>query len=136
MSKAPMAADVLVGARMRLRRKELRLSQGELGEKLGVTFQQIQKYENGTNRVGASRLEALARALDVPVGYFFDEQRDASGAGPPTALHVMREPGAMELLTAYGQIGDASVRRALVTLARNLVCQQQDAASPARVQLG
>ena len=69
--------DRLVGARMRLRRQSLGMSQTELGEKIGVTFQQIQKYELGSNRVGASRLASVATALGVPVTFFFEELKTA-----------------------------------------------------------
>jgi len=70
--KSPNAIDVHVGARVRLRRMMLGLSQEKLGEHLGITFQQIQKYEKGTNRIGASRLQAIARVLSVPVAFFFE----------------------------------------------------------------
>lgn len=70
--------DVHVGNRIRLRRTLLGLSQEKLGEALGLTFQQIQKYERGANRVGASRLYDLARILDVPIGFFFDDMQDGT----------------------------------------------------------
>ena len=76
--------DAHVGKRIRLRRTLLGLSQEKLGEALGVTFQQIQKYERGTNRVGASRLYDIATALDVPISFFFD---DMPGAAKPTVLN-------------------------------------------------
>ena len=79
-TKHPGSVDLHVGHKIRDRRKELRLSQTDLGTKVGVSFQQLQKYENGTNRVGASRLAAIAKALGVPVGYFFpvDEPQKAT----------------------------------------------------------
>ena len=70
--KANQPVDSLVGARIRLLRKRRKMSQTELGEAVGVTFQQIQKYENGKNRVGASRLHLVATALDVPIAELFD----------------------------------------------------------------
>ncbi|AQT41792.1 Transcriptional regulator, contains XRE-family HTH domain [Bartonella apihabitans] len=70
LKKTPAPTDVYVGSRIRLRRNMLGLSQEKLGEQLGITFQQIQKYEKGTNRVGASRLQAISEILDVPVSYF------------------------------------------------------------------
>jgi len=72
--------DLHVGGKIRDRRKELRFSQADLGKEIGVSFQQLQKYEHGTNRVGASRLAAIAKALGVPVGYFFpvDEPQNAT----------------------------------------------------------
>lgn len=75
-SRGPNPTDVEVGRRMRLRRKQLGLSQEKLGAKVGVTFQQIQKYEKGTNRVGASRLLQVAEALDAPIAYFFPRSDD------------------------------------------------------------
>src|SRR5690349_25038603 len=85
--KKPNPTDIHVGSRIRLRRNMLGMSQERLGEHLGITFQQIQKYEKGTNRVGASRLQAISSILDVPVSYFF---ADAPG-GEPTELTGMAE---------------------------------------------
>ena len=75
-SGKPNPVDVHVGGRVRLRRTLLGLSQEKLGEAIGLTFQQVQKYERGANRIGASRLWDLSRVLDVPVSYFFDEMED------------------------------------------------------------
>src|SRR5215210_645465 len=75
----PSPIDVHVGGRVRLRRTLLGMSQEKLGEALGLTFQQVQKYERGVNRIGASRLFDLARVLDVPIGFFFDDMPDALG---------------------------------------------------------
>lgn len=80
--------DSHVGNRIRVRRTLLGLSQGKLGEALGLTFQQIQKYERGANRVGASRLYDLARVLGVSVGYFFDAMPDAVAAAGPAAMRA------------------------------------------------
>ena len=79
-SKRTGSVDLHVGGKIRDRRKELRLSQADLGREVGVSFQQLQKYEHGTNRVGASRLAAIAKALGVPVGHFFpvDESPNAT----------------------------------------------------------
>src|SRR3546814_3329079 len=77
---SPDPVDVHVGGRVRLRRTLLGMSQEKLGSALGLTFQQIQKYERGTNRIGSSRLHQLSRVLDVPVSFFFD---DMPGAGRP-----------------------------------------------------
>src|ERR1700728_3825063 len=73
----PSPIDVHVGARIRLRRTLLGMSQERLGEALGLTFQQVQKYERGVNRVGASRLFDLSRVLDVPISFFFDDMPDS-----------------------------------------------------------
>src|SRR6187200_2817808 len=72
--ETPNPIDIRVGARLRLRRNMLGLSQEKLGEAIGLTFQQIQKYERGANRIGASRLHELSRVLDVPVSFFFDDR--------------------------------------------------------------
>jgi transcriptional regulator with XRE-family HTH domain len=108
-----------------MRRKMLGLSQEKLGEKLGITFQQIQKYEKGTNRVGASRLQAMATALEVPVSYFFPDEAGAAAGG-------MREEGAtfmmdflsttegLELSRAFVAVRDAKVRRKVLELVRAL----------------
>ena len=84
--KKPNPTDVHVGSRIRLRRNMLGMSQEKLGENLGITFQQIQKYEKGTNRVGASRLQAISNILGVPVSFLFE---DAPGQ-PPARLHRCR----------------------------------------------
>jgi len=78
--------DVHVGARMRLRRVLLGMSQEKMGEAIGLTFQQIQKYERGANRIGASRLFDLAQVLDVPVSYFFDDMPDSVRTASPVAV--------------------------------------------------
>ncbi|MFD2234793.1 helix-turn-helix domain-containing protein [Phaeospirillum tilakii] len=78
--------DIHVGARMRLRRTLLGLSQEKLGEAIGLTFQQVQKYERGANRIGCSRLFDLARALDVPVSFFFDDLPAEAAAASPAAV--------------------------------------------------
>lgn len=113
----PHPVDVHAGSRLRQRRTLLGMSQGTLGERVGLTFQQIQKYERGTNRMGASRLYELAAVLDIPVSYFFDEfvAREASGL-PSTEIgkHELR------LLSAYLGIGDADVRKSLYDLVRTV----------------
>src|SRR4029077_17366353 len=81
-TKKPNPVDIHVGSRVRLRRMMLGMSQEKLGESLGITFQQIQKYEKGTNRVGASRLQHIATILTVPVAFFFDD-----APGPAAATH-------------------------------------------------
>src|SRR6185437_5775644 len=79
--KKPNPTDIYVGSRIRLRRNMLGMSQESLGEQLGITFQQIQKYEKGTNRVGASRLQAISSILNVPVSFFFEDFPNQEGAG-------------------------------------------------------
>jgi transcriptional regulator with XRE-family HTH domain len=108
--------DSLVGARIRLLRKRRKMSQEQLGKAIGVTFQQIQKYENGKNRVGASRLHRVAIALDVPITELFD------GSGEPgSKLKVTKslafDSQALRLAEAFVKISDKEVRSSLVDLA-------------------
>jgi transcriptional regulator with XRE-family HTH domain len=126
MSKEPKKADVFVGARVRFRRKELGLSQGKLAEKLGITFQQVQKYEKGVNRVGASRLADMARILSVPVSYFFEdaERSDASEGSAATMSNVLTMAGAADLLRAYSRISNPALRKVVLSLARSLASEE------------
>jgi transcriptional regulator with XRE-family HTH domain len=108
-----------------MRRKMLGLSQEKLGERLGITFQQIQKYEKGTNRVGASRLQAMAHALDVPISYFFPDSTAAPGqglqeAGADYVMDFMSSSEGLELSRAFSRISDAKVRRKMIELVRAL----------------
>lgn len=110
-------ADKALGARIRLRRVEQKMSQAELGDKLGVTFQQVQKYEKGVNRVGASRLQSIATALDVPVTFFYDgdgRQRQVE------SLLFLDSSFSLRLLRAYSKIKDQNVQRHFVTLMESL----------------
>src|SRR5438445_7057806 len=81
--KAPNPIDEHVGRRVRMRRRMLAMSQGKLGDALGLTFQQVQKYEKGTNRIGASRLQQISHILQVPVAFFFESAPNASGPHDP-----------------------------------------------------
>ena len=111
--------DVGVGARMRMRRKALGLSQSDLALALGLTFQQIQKYERGSNRVSASMLVRAAERLDCPVGFLVGE--DADGLPRDERILVMLgETGAMPLLEAFTTIADSEARDAVLTVARAL----------------
>ena len=127
----PTAVDVHVGARIKLRRSLLGLSQERLGERLGLTFQQIQKYERGLNRVSASRLHDLGRVLDVTVSFFFD---DMAGA-PPAAIasgfaeaqdafglssDVLSRKETLDLVGAYWKIGDPDQRRRVLDLVKSM----------------
>lgn len=117
--------DKHVGARLRLRRSILDLSQSDLGGQLGVTFQQIQKYERGTNRLGASRLFNAARVLQVEVAYFFDGlDSDPEGCSPisvnDTVYEFIASPDGLELAKAFSSISRRDVRRRLIELIRTL----------------
>src|SRR6188508_350736 len=130
--KAPNPIDRHVGSRVRMRRMMLSMSQEKLGNALGVTFQQVQKYEKGTNRIGASRLHAIAGVLRVPVSYFFPaggEEVD-HGARPGEVASLLGIPGAMDLLRNFARIPDRSVQKALCVLARTLAKEAEAAAQP------
>jgi transcriptional regulator with XRE-family HTH domain len=111
------AEDVAVGQRVRALRLERDMSQSALGQALGVTFQQVQKYEKGVNRIGASRLQALSDILEVPITAFFGEKKRASS---PTLFDLATSPGAVELLRAYENLSDPKARRHLVQLAKSM----------------
>lgn len=134
------AVDASVGRRIRLRRTTLGLSQEKLAEALGLTFQQVQKYEKGANRVGASRLFDLARVLQVPVEYFFEDLEphpSATKAAEPGVdvpatpaevdLDLKRET--LDLVHAYNTIRNPVIRRRVVDLARALA-ETSDDTSP------
>jgi len=120
----PNPTDVYVGSRLRLRRTLMGMSQEKLGEAINLTFQQVQKYERGANRIGASRLLDLARVLDVPVSYFFDEIAPAGADPAETAQDAKADPmlkrETLELVRAYYRVPDANVRRRLLDLVRAL----------------
>lgn len=128
--KKPNPIDIHVGSRLRLRRMMMGMSQEKLGEQLGLTFQQIQKYEKGTNRIGASRLYQLAQVLDIPVHFFFEELsfQETSMATPsfkdaPSenfVLEFLSTREGLELNRAFVQITDPKVRRKVIDLVRAL----------------
>jgi transcriptional regulator with XRE-family HTH domain len=117
--KKPDRVDVEVGSRIRLHRVQSRLSQTALGDELGVTFQQVHKYEKGMNRVGAGRLTKIAQVLGVPVTALLGAN-DAEGTlhnerqGDQSPLKLLTVPGALHLLRAYGQLKDGAMRRCIV----------------------
>ncbi len=134
----PSPIDVHVGSRVRLRRTLLGMSQERLGEALGLTFQQVQKYERGVNRIGASRLYDLSRVLDVPISFFFDDmpmgggsvsfaQRNhgvsepgqepfAGPAGHGLPPDLMQQRETLELVRAYNRIQDPAIRKRVFDL--------------------
>jgi transcriptional regulator with XRE-family HTH domain len=113
--KGPNPVDVLVGSRIRLLRKRRKMSQAELGKALGVTFQQVQKYENGKNRVGASRLHLVATTLDVPVSEFFAGAAETNRASFATKS-VAFDPQAFRIAEAFVKIADKELRASLIDL--------------------
>jgi transcriptional regulator with XRE-family HTH domain len=136
MSDKPNPIDVHVGRRLRLRRTLLGMSQERLGQLLGLTFQQIQKYERGVNRIGSSRLYELGQILDVPISFFFDDMSDGAGAqdllapglaeeATEFAFDEPRDPQfdkreTLELVRAYNRIADPAVRKRLFELTKAL----------------
>lgn len=114
----PSPIDVHVGARIRLRRTLLGMSQERLGEALGLTFQQVQKYERGRNRVSASMLVRSADALSTTVAFLVGE--DGQGPVEPVVLAQLATPGAPDLLAAFAGIADGEARRALVVAAQRV----------------
>src|ERR1700756_4290785 len=109
--------DIEMGKRIRLRRVEQRILQAELGQKLGVSFQQAQKYEKGVNRVGAARLHKIATALDVAVTFFYDgDGKSREGE----SLLFLDSAFSLRLLRAYSKIKDQTVQRQLVSLMESI----------------
>jgi len=118
---SPHPLDTALGSRIRLRRRELGLSQEQLARQVGITFQQVQKYEHGTNRVSFSRLVEIARALNCGVMDIVGDLDSSKGASLFTRhLSRLNEPGATELLEAYASIGSVKHRRAILNLAKQL----------------
>lgn len=120
MRKTPNPVDVHVGARVRLRRLSLGMSQEKLGDELGLTFQQVQKYEKGANRMGASRLYAIAKILDTSVSFFFEGLSDPNGSDGASASPLINTPEAVELNRAFSRIDDPTMRRRLTELVKSV----------------
>lgn len=121
--KNPDPIDRHVGMRIRVRRMMLGISQEKLSEQLGVTFQQVQKYEKGVNRIGASRLMQMSGILGVPIAFFFEDapsETELTQDALPTPGALLIVPGAIQLLQAYARIEDPAVRRSLVNIAGRL----------------
>jgi transcriptional regulator with XRE-family HTH domain len=125
--RGPNPVDVHVGARVRLRRQLMKMSQEKLGVELGVTFQQVQKYERGANRVGASRLYRMSRVLEVPVQFFFEElgeQAEISGLADndqtPIIYNFIQSTDGVSLAESFSRIKDSKVRRRVLELVRTL----------------
>jgi transcriptional regulator with XRE-family HTH domain len=135
-SRRPNPIDAHVGSRVRLRRMLLGMSQEKLGERLGLTFQQVQKYEKGVNRIGASRLFDLAQILGVPVQFFYEEAPTSATAHAEAAPGFAERPAesyvidflasreGLELNKAFMRVSDARTRRAIVELVRALAGEE------------
>ncbi|MDQ0346957.1 helix-turn-helix domain-containing protein [Ancylobacter vacuolatus] len=126
--KSPNPVDKYVGSRVRMRRMMVGMSQEKLGESLGITFQQIQKYEKGTNRIGASRLQNISQVLSVPVAFFFDGAPTMTGdvpgfaedASPAYVSDFLASSEGLALTRAFLKIADSKVRRRIVDLVEAL----------------
>lgn len=130
--KKPNPIDIHVGGRIRLRRNMLGMSQEKLGEQLGITFQQVQKYEKGTNRVGASRLQAIATILEVPVSDFFvgapggtPDEGFAEDSQTTYVVDFLSSSEGLALNRAFSRIKDPKVRRRIVELVRSLADDEE-----------
>lgn len=137
LSKQPNPIDQHVGSRVRLRRIMLGMSQEKLGTALGVTFQQVQKYEKGSNRIGASRLQAISKLLDVPPSYFFEgapaalglpDKGFSDGARPYSPDMVTTAEG-LQLNRAFARIRDPRIRRRIVELVHQIAESEAESRS-------
>jgi transcriptional regulator with XRE-family HTH domain len=138
-SRRPNPVDIHVGGRVRFRRMLLGMSQEKLGERLGLTFQQVQKYEKGVNRIGASRLFDLSQVLQVPIQFFYEEapgtleqtSNDVSRGfadrnGESYIVEFLNTRDGLELNKAFVRVSDIKVRRAIVDLVRSLAGEEKD----------
>jgi transcriptional regulator with XRE-family HTH domain len=120
--RAPNPTDKHVGSRVRMRRKMLAMSQAKLGDAHGVTFQQVQKYEKGTNRIGASRLQQISHILQVPVVFFFEGAPNASA--PQTLMAqidaFVSDSNGLRLIGAFMRIDNVALRRRIVRLLQDI----------------
>jgi transcriptional regulator with XRE-family HTH domain len=118
-NKEPNQIDVLVGTRIRTQRLIREMSQTDLGDHLGVSFQQVQKYEKGKNRVGASRLQTIAKVLDVPVSFFFAEDnasRHANEENTDAVFNLLNTSRTIKLVKDFSRIKDPALQQSIVSL--------------------
>lgn len=132
--KKPNPIDIHVGTRVRLRRTMLGLSQEKLGDSLGITFQQIQKYEKGSNRIGASRLQKLSEILKTPISFFFEDAPGAEKAtlsgmsevdSPNYVVDFLSTSEGLQLYKAFINIKDPKVRKKVIELVRSLADEEE-----------
>ena len=131
-TKAPNPVDKYVGSRVRMRRIMLGMSQEKLGEALGLTFQQVQKYEKGTNRVGASRIQQIAEILQVPVSFLFEggptglvkADGSSEAASPSYVSDFLATTEGLSLTRAFTRISDAKLRRSIVDLVEHIAAHE------------
>ena len=126
ITRSPNPTDRHVGARVRMRRMMLGTSQTSLGEALGITFQQIQKYEKGTNRIGASRLQLIAHILQVPVSFFFEDlplPSEALSEEGPYIDDFLATSDGLSLTKYFIRIKDPKLRRCIVELVEHIAAR-------------
>lgn len=131
--KVPNPTDKHVGSRVRMRRMMLSMSQEKLGDALGLTFQQVQKYEKGTNRIGASRLQQIAHILQVPVEFFFEGapsaqthgRGDSDAPSPAYVSDFLATSDGLALTKAFMRIDDAKLRRRIVDLVEHIAGREK-----------
>ncbi|HEV3499077.1 MAG TPA: helix-turn-helix transcriptional regulator [Bradyrhizobium sp.] len=130
-TKAPNPVDKYVGSRVRMRRIMLGMSQEKLGEALGLTFQQVQKYEKGTNRVGASRIQQISEILQVPVSFLFEggpsgtaSEGFTEGTSPAYVSDFLATSEGLALTRAFTRIPDAKLRRSIVELVEQIAARE------------
>lgn len=139
--KQPSSIDAHVGSRVRLRRMLIGMSQEKLGELLGLTFQQVQKYEKGANRIGASRLYDISTILNVPVQYFFEELPQATNNGlnghgmsepdrEPFVMDFVSSTEGLQLIRSYTKVTDPRVRKRILELVKSLGGEEEELALP------
>ena len=131
-TKAPNPVDKYVGSRVRMRRIMLGMSQEKLGEALGLTFQQVQKYEKGTNRVGASRIQQISEILQVPVSFLFEGgpsgiasgEGFSEGSSPAYVSDFLATSEGLALTRAFTRLTDAKLRRSIVELVEQIAARE------------
>ena len=137
--KSPNPIDIHVGSRVRMRRFLVGMSQGKLAEQLGVTFQQVQKYEKGTSRISASRLQTIARVFEVPVGFFFENMANYSHAEEDplsdAADATLLTRDGVALNKAFVSIKSASVRKSIIDLVKMLADDRHTSPADLPVEL-
>jgi transcriptional regulator with XRE-family HTH domain len=131
MKKSTGTVDKEIGSRVRMRRMLIGMSQEKLGEMLNLTFQQVQKYEKGTNRISASRLLEIARVLGVGINYFYEglsgekEEGFAEDASPPYVAAFMSTPEGLQLMRTFTQVKSPRMRRGIVQLVATMAAEDE-----------
>jgi transcriptional regulator with XRE-family HTH domain len=133
MKKSTGSIDKEIGSRVRMRRVSIGMSQEKLGDMLGLTFQQVQKYEKGTNRISVGRLVDIAKILSVDIHFFFNGIKSvkpdsgfAEEASPPYISEVMSTPEGLQLIRTFTGIKNAKVRKSIVQLLSAIAAQDDD----------